>query len=1747
MAYTTQSTFYPFQPAIHMSGSYFSQRAELLKAEDQTLRVSSHNVTGNSGSTTNTQKRPTTASLSPNALLPPNTAARSILQRCRTPVNDPIALCVDYKAMKQHDSTAVELMKKPLWDKSLGAARDGGRVVSPHLSLSSISQLPPRAATSMDVLTASALASSTMPTQQPNASMGLSRTVTAQEFHTMLGDSDRKIATGGYVMANRTRRLINNVACVQGGGSTSQNATGEPKKMAVSVLGEQKYKEETDDEQAWAKALHDSDATLQLKAIEQEYNKSAAEKQPSSLLTNMGYRPVSANTMLPSSIPPPTQQAQRPPSAIPLDKANKVATVDISGPRPTSALSSLNTISRQCYEASPVDLRPRKAPSSSETIGTELKEGTIYGELPRHQASKRPISAVSRFSSKPAPKSVFNKWAKEGARAVRGTNSESVEVLAAAPSFVSAEMMRVRREGYAAEDEISDFYQYTGDVVNGIRQGQGTFIVKGAAVIRGTFENGEVCGKGVKQWPDGSMYEGYFLKGEPHGLGGTYVGISNGEYYEGGWRFGLRDGYGVLKKHPVMGGTDQSSKKEDAAGPAALPSTFTYKGYFVNGKMEDTNGLLIDNVNQSDIRGHFKGGLPHGNVVITSRITGDVFDGAAEFGFPSCVKGTLLSHQRVSDFSVLHKVWELIHDDRQPKEFKLTSTSLAKLHQVDTARPSMLVRYCGPFAEAARLVSPNAVIPLSVSILPPVNLPEVSVLGPAGVAALLSGTTVGLGAVPVGSVSRVGSDLSPSSPSLSIEHPVVMVTSPNANSLPRSISPASNVLTPANQFLFSATKSGGLGSHLGGASSVPSYCIQPSIRSRARSSVAPASITPATDPFSEDGPIPLRSIPIDRYCLRFHPPSILAEHIPKEAVPALEKERELLSRYNPFIDVFLPVVVGSTINLKVGLGAHPLSLPHKPPADQSRSSSVVQSPLSRKKSTAAGGTVGQAARSSRAAVVTIEDAGEAEAAAQRSYEDASHYNNVMGLLNPYHNYNNGLGTSISGSTAKVRRMSARKSIAMVAAMLSGANVGGARAPSNSGRGRNLPGSTASTQPVPSRAFAHPLVRGINGLTLQRPFRSDEQEEQSSIRPSWAVFESAPSSPKFTQRQNLQTTHLDRSLPSAVSRRKTEVGNDRSLVQHHSTETGRRLSVYLLGVPPGTDPYSINPTNCTSCTLLPEESIDPEAFQAAIVDFYKKMYATAAVAPSRAPVEARKKHNAIANQPTNDDSSGPPTESKRIFGNSRAQEVIKDLDLVASAALLDAQMQNAGGVDHGTMLNLNKKSISLRRLRSAKGLRSGPGHESLPECLKAAASGVSGSITSVPSLHATILPQSTVRSATTTVANTSFANQRLSTTSASSSLIGLVTAGREPLSGVSSARGGTIDWTFARSHSATKSLPAYHGGLQKSSSTLMPYGDAHIPPALTEHILSPGLVRIAEIAPTLAHEIIPPVCGPKEKASANITVRIPPTLAIGTELHVLYICADDPVVKVTVNEPTFESQKSPQRITSSLRSSSAPLVPNSFFVAIKPHATPDDIKREGELAFKVASVWKGFVAGRRPKTDQEETKASPNTPAVLRVGFAGEPAVPSRRANSATTTSSSSLWQSPFSGGKSLVVTQDGHGEDLNLRLDLPLNANVIRPLIIPLYIKHLQPTQIEILSEAVSKRKSMKGGDDRPVSKNRNDQESDVEDRDSEYGSDQDGEEGDFDQEEQEEDPKGDSDADPHIPPSAGNEGINIVVIGVDE
>ena len=86
--------------------------------------------------------------------------------------------------------------------------------------------------------------------------------------------------------------------------------------------------------------------------------------------------------------------------------------------------------------------------------------------------------------------------------------------------------------------------KYVGQVINGKREGKGTYYMKDGAKYQGDWIKDRREGQGIEYFNNGERYEGNFKAGMANGKGVYYH--NNGNRYEGDYKNNKREGQGIM-------------------------------------------------------------------------------------------------------------------------------------------------------------------------------------------------------------------------------------------------------------------------------------------------------------------------------------------------------------------------------------------------------------------------------------------------------------------------------------------------------------------------------------------------------------------------------------------------------------------------------------------------------------------------------------------------------------------------------------------------------------------------------------------------------------------------------------------------------------------------------------------------------------------------------------------------------------------------------------------------------------------------------------------------------------------------------------------------------------------------------------------------------------------------------------------------------------------------------------------------
>ena len=158
-------------------------------------------------------------------------------------------------------------------------------------------------------------------------------------------------------------------------------------------------------------------------------------------------------------------------------------------------------------------------------------------------------------------------------------------------------------------------FLYYGPVKYGILTSEGTneqceIKFPDGTIYVGEIKNNEITGTGKYYFPTGTIYSGELLNGLRHGFG-KFESPNEGINYEGNWKFGLKNGNGIMKK---KGSTYDGNWKDgfiDGKGKLTWKSGNIYKGDFKKGKI-DGDGYMIWYSENKKYSGHWENNIQSG-------------------------------------------------------------------------------------------------------------------------------------------------------------------------------------------------------------------------------------------------------------------------------------------------------------------------------------------------------------------------------------------------------------------------------------------------------------------------------------------------------------------------------------------------------------------------------------------------------------------------------------------------------------------------------------------------------------------------------------------------------------------------------------------------------------------------------------------------------------------------------------------------------------------------------------------------------------------------------------------------------------------------------------------------------------------------------------------------------------------------------------------------------------------------------
>lgn len=172
---------------------------------------------------------------------------------------------------------------------------------------------------------------------------------------------------------------------------------------------------------------------------------------------------------------------------------------------------------------------------------------------------------------------------------------------------------------------------YLGGVVDGMRDGVGTYITPAGMSYRGGWVKNKMEGFGTIKFSNGSTYVGNWLEGKRDGYGTFFL---PGEWtYEGGWQNDQWNGHGVLHCSEARGGIryegQMKNSKQHGKGTLLRPGKYLYQGDFEENHFHGSAHVQLSCGDR--YVGNYASGLRHGEAVYHFQC-GDSYAGRWENG-----------------------------------------------------------------------------------------------------------------------------------------------------------------------------------------------------------------------------------------------------------------------------------------------------------------------------------------------------------------------------------------------------------------------------------------------------------------------------------------------------------------------------------------------------------------------------------------------------------------------------------------------------------------------------------------------------------------------------------------------------------------------------------------------------------------------------------------------------------------------------------------------------------------------------------------------------------------------------------------------------------------------------------------------------------------------------------------------------------------------------------------------------------
>ena len=115
------------------------------------------------------------------------------------------------------------------------------------------------------------------------------------------------------------------------------------------------------------------------------------------------------------------------------------------------------------------------------------------------------------------------------------------------PSVIATFLILTNQIAFAGDVQLKQYSNggiYEGEFLNGKQHGNGKYISADGYEYSGQWVNGIIEGEGTAKYSDGSIYTGSFKESKPNGIGKLV--FLNGGSYEGTWENGNFHGKGTI-------------------------------------------------------------------------------------------------------------------------------------------------------------------------------------------------------------------------------------------------------------------------------------------------------------------------------------------------------------------------------------------------------------------------------------------------------------------------------------------------------------------------------------------------------------------------------------------------------------------------------------------------------------------------------------------------------------------------------------------------------------------------------------------------------------------------------------------------------------------------------------------------------------------------------------------------------------------------------------------------------------------------------------------------------------------------------------------------------------------------------------------------------------------------------------------------------------------------------------------------